>query len=50
MRLPKLNSWQSGTLVFLAAGLLFSLYFKGLMWEPNLHAPTFGGDGLTIHY
>ncbi len=20
------------------------------MWSPNLHAPTFGGDGLTIHY
>lgn len=50
MRLPKLNSWQTGTIVFLAAGLLFSLYFKGLMWSPNLHAPTFGGDGLTIHY
>lgn len=50
MRLPKLKSWQTGTLVFLAAGLLFSLYFQGLMWSPNLRAPTFGGDGLTIHY
>lgn len=50
MRLPKLNSWLTGLLVFITAGLLFSLYFKGLMWEPNLHAPTFGGDGLTIHY
>ena len=50
MRLPRLKSWSSGALVLLAAGLLFSLYFKGLMWSPNLHAPTFGGDGLTIHY
>ena len=50
MRLPELKPWQTGTIVLLAAGLLFCLYFKGLMWSPNLHAPTFGGDGLTIHY
>ena len=23
---------------------------KGLMYAPNAYAPTFGGDGLTIHY
>ena len=42
---------------FLLAILCFVLtiavcgfYMKGLMFSPNQHASTFGGDGLTIHY
>lgn len=50
MTLPKAKTWQLSLLVFVVAGVLFSLYFKGLMLQPNLRAPTFGGDGLTIHY
>jgi len=26
------------------------MYLKGLLYAPNHYAPTFGGDGLTIHY
>ena len=26
------------------------MYLKGLMYAPYKHSPTFGGDGLTIHY
>jgi|GEM_PF-1984808 hypothetical protein len=50
MRLPRISPWIAGVLVFAVASLVFSLYFKGLMLTPNLKAPTFGGDGLTIHY
>lgn len=50
MTLPNIKPWQLNLLVFVVAGVLFSLYFKGLMLQPNLRAPTFGGDGLTIHY
>jgi hypothetical protein len=40
-----------GALVtLLLASVLFCWYFDGLMLNPNQRAPTFGGDGLTIHY
>ena len=29
---------------------MFSIFYGDLMWSPNESAPTFGGDGLTIHY
>lgn len=34
----------------LLASIVFCGYFDGLMLNPNQKAPTFGGDGLTIHY
>ncbi|MBC6996564.1 hypothetical protein QWY85_09395 [Neolewinella lacunae] len=37
-------------LVFVLAAAVFCFFFRGLMLSPNLYAPTFGGDGLTIHY
>lgn len=39
-----------GTLSVLLTILISGFYMKGLMFSPNNHAPTFGGDGLTIHY
>ncbi|MTB49511.1 hypothetical protein [Lewinella sp. W8] len=40
-----------GALVtLLLASIIFCWYFDGLMLNPNQKAPTFGGDGLTIHY
>lgn len=48
---------KSKSIHYLSAILCFAitigisgLYLKGLMFDPNQHAPTFGGDGLTIHY
>ncbi len=37
-------------LTFVLTAAISGLYLKGLMFSPNEHAPTFGGDGLTIHY
>ena len=37
-------------LTFGLATLLFVPFFGDLLFDPNEHTPTFGGDGLTIHY
>ncbi len=40
----------STCLCFVLTIAICGIYMKGLMFDPNEHAPTFGGDGLTIHY
>lgn len=42
--------WLTQLLVLVVASVVFCVYFRGLMLDPNQRAPTFGGDGLTIHY
>ncbi|MEO0733937.1 MAG: hypothetical protein AAFZ52_13955, partial [Bacteroidota bacterium] len=42
--------WWIYPLVLLVASLVCCAYFQDLMLDPNRTAPTFGGDGLTIHY
>ncbi|WP_116105190.1 hypothetical protein [Lewinella sp. IMCC34191] len=32
------------------ATAVFTFYYDRYLWEPNSVTPTFGGDGLTIHY
>ncbi|MEM9528671.1 MAG: hypothetical protein AAGA31_18805, partial [Bacteroidota bacterium] len=50
MTKPVSTPWWAYLLVLAVASAVFCLYFKGLMLDPNRTAPTFGGDGLTIHY
>ncbi|MEM6770574.1 MAG: hypothetical protein AAF597_08335, partial [Bacteroidota bacterium] len=42
--------WFSALAVLAIASLVSVLYFQELMLTPGLKSPTFGGDGLTIHY
>ena len=44
------KTWLSSALVLLVASIVCCLYFQELMLTPNAKSPTFGGDGLTIHY
>ncbi len=44
------NPWLSALLVLVIASLISVLYFQELMLTPGEKSPTFGGDGLTIHY
>lgn len=46
----KNKPWLSALLVLVIASIVCSLYFQELMLTPNAKSPTFGGDGLTIHY
>lgn len=45
-----IRPWLSTLRVFAVAGIVCCLYFQELMLTPNAKSPTFGGDGLTIHY
>ncbi|MEL7162675.1 MAG: hypothetical protein AAFN92_18095, partial [Bacteroidota bacterium] len=47
---PTSTKWWIYPLVLLVASLACCVYFQDLMLAPNHTAPTFGGDGLTIHY
>lgn len=44
------HPWLSPLLVLAIASLVSVLYFQELMITPGEKSPTFGGDGLTIHY
>lgn len=43
---PRLSAF----LVLAIASIVSVLYFQELMLSPEAKSPTFGGDGLTIHY
>lgn len=47
---PKTNLYLYGFLCVALTIAISGFYFKGLMFHPNEHTCTFGGDGLTIHY
>lgn len=42
--------WLSSLLVLVITSAVFCIYFQELMLTPCAKSPTFGGDGLTIHY
>ena len=50
MRTLLRRNWFFSLLVLAVAAFVFMVYFGGLMTMPGLKSPTFGGDGLTIHY
>lgn len=49
-RLLLRNPLLSSLLVLVIASIVSALYFQELMLTPEAKSPTFGGDGLTIHY
>ena len=44
------RSWFQSLLCLLVATAVNAAYFGGLLLTPQQTVPTFGGDGLTIHY
>ena len=44
------RAWPGFLATLVLASLVFCFFFNSLMLRPNRVAPTFGGDGLTIHY
>lgn len=47
---PRQTTWLPSLLCLLVATVVACVYFGDLMLAPNRTVPTFGGDGLTIHY